>query len=143
MSYEIYKLIHFFALFCLFLAIGGLLFRSKTPVDQDSKGSDTGLDTDPDKNPDKDRASKKPFRQIMILHGTAVFILLVSGFGMMARLKMSTFPLWLILKLVIWLILGVLTPVLLARYKGNKIAILLLVLVSAGGAIYLAIFKPF
>ena len=62
MSYEIYKLIHLFAIISLFLSIGALLSYS---------------------------GNKK---QIMILHGLAGLILFISGFGLIARLKNALFP---------------------------------------------------
>jgi len=38
-------------------------------------------------------------------HGVALLLILVSGFGMQATLHLG-FPIWLILKLVIWIIFG-------------------------------------
>ena len=115
MSYEIYKLIHFFAIISLFLSIGAFLAYS---------------------------GNKKQKKQIMALHGLAALILFISGFGLIARLKMSSFPLWLILKMCIWIILSVLIPILISK-KMNKKWICLLVFASGLGAICLAVFKPF
>ena len=114
MSYEIYKVIHFFAIICLFLATGALLSFS---------------------------GEKKQKKRIMILHGLAVLILLVSGFGLIARLKMHSFPPWIWGKIGVWLILGVLVPFLIA-YKVNKRWVWLLTFAVGMGAVYLAIFKP-
>jgi hypothetical protein len=43
---------------------------------------------------------------VMITHGVGLLLLLVAGFGMLARLNIHGFPLWVVLKLVIWLTLG-------------------------------------
>ncbi len=112
MSYETYKLIHFFSIISLFLSLGALLVCS---------------------------GNKK---KIMTLHGLALLVLLVSGFGLMARLKMFTFPFWVILKLCIWFILGVLIPVMISR-KVNKKWSWLIVFVGGFGAVWLAVLKPF
>ncbi len=77
----------------------------------------------------------------MILHGLAVLAILVSGFGLIARLKMHSLSLWIWLKLGIWIILGILIPVLVAR-KVNKRWLWLLVFASGLGAIYLGVLKP-
>lgn len=114
MSYEIYKLIHFFAIISLFLAIGALLTFS---------------------------GGKKQKKGIMILHGLSVLVLLVSGFGLVARLKMHSFPLWLWIKLGIWIVLSILIPILVAR-KVNKRWLWLLVFAGGLGATCLAVFKP-
>ena len=115
MSYETYKIIHFFSIIALFLSIGALMTYS---------------------------GNKKQKKWIMSLHGLATLSLLVSGFGLIARLKMSSFPLWLNLKLCIWLILSVLIPVLVSRNM-NKKGIWFLVFLSGLGAICLAVLKPF
>lgn len=114
MSYETYKLIHFFAIISLFLAIGALLAFS---------------------------GEKKQKKRIMVLHGLAVLAVLVSGFGLIARLKMHSLPFWIWFKLGIWTILSILIPILIAR-KINKRWIWLLVFISGLGAIYLAVLKP-
>jgi len=78
----------------------------------------------------------------MILHGLAGLVLFVSGFGLIARLKMPSFPLWIYLKLGIWIILAILILVLVSR-KVDKKWIWLLVFMSGFGAVFLAVFKPF
>ncbi|MCP5536403.1 MAG: hypothetical protein H7A51_09240 [Akkermansiaceae bacterium] len=83
MNYEIYRLIHFAGLFTLFFAFGSL-FAGKAST----KGAAIG-------------------------HGIGLMLILLGGFGMQAKLKAayiithgSSFPTWLILKIVIWVILG-------------------------------------
>lgn len=117
MSYETYKLIHLLAIISLFLSIGALLAHSENN-------------------------NKRQKKKIMILHGLAGLILFISGFGLIARLKMPSFPIWVSLKLGIWIILSVLVPVLVSK-KINKKWIWFLVFVSGFSAVYLAVLKPF
>lgn len=118
MNYEIYRLIHFAGIFTLFLAFGYLLAGPKAP------------------------------KAAAIGHGVGLFLILLGGFGMQAKMKDiylathgSGFPTWLIIKLVIWLVLGG-SMVLLKRkiIKGAVawIAIIILGLASA----YMAYNKP-
>ena len=76
-----------------------------------------------------------------LLHGIGLLVILVAGFGLIAKLKYG-FPLWVILKLVIWLALGVL-PVLGKKKVLPIAAIWALALVLGVGAAYLGIYKPF
>lgn len=116
MSYETYRLIHLFAIISLFLSIGAFLVYSGN--------------------------NKKLKKNVMILHGLAGLLLFVSGFGLIARLKMHSFPMWVILKIGVWIILTVLIPIVGSK-KINKKWIWLLVFASGFSAIYLAVLKPF
>lgn len=42
-----------------------------------------------------------------IAHGVGLFLVLVAGFGLMARTEVEGYPLWIIIKLVMFLGLGV------------------------------------
>lgn len=75
----IYKIIHFVGLIVLFLGIGSLISS----------------------DPKKPAALRRP----AMIHGIGLILLLVSGFGLQAKLKLG-FPSWLIGKLVILLVLG-------------------------------------
>ena len=108
MSYETYKLLHFISIAFLFLSIGALLVFS---------------------------GDKQHKKQIMILHGLAGLVLFVSGFGLIARLKMSSFPLWVYLKLGIWIILSILIPVLVSRGVDKKWIWLLVFMSGFGGCL--------
>ena len=81
MSPEFYKVIHLIGLICLFTGIGGFLTY--------------GFDHAP------------RVKMVGILHGVGLLLLLISGFGMTAKLGIG-FPVWVILKLVLWLVLGAL-----------------------------------
>lgn len=45
-----------------------------------------------------------------ILHGLAILLILVSGFGMLAKYQLG-FPWWITVKLVIWLAMGAMLAV--------------------------------
>ncbi len=73
----------------------------------------------------------------MIFHGLGLLVLLVSGFGQLAKLGMSAhMPTWVIVKLVLWLVLGFL-PVLAKRHVLARPVMVLLALVMMGFAFYL------
>ena len=76
-----------------------------------------------------------------IAHGVALLIVLVGGFGMLARLGMgSGWPLWVWLKLVIWLIFGAATVF--VRKAGEKAGWLLVALpVLAAVSAWLALYR--
>ena len=130
MSYETYKWLHIFSALCLFLAIGFLLARANN-------------------KDDKAGSSKK----IMILHGLSVLVLLVSGFGLIARLQLHSFPPWVNIKIMMWVVLALLVPLALRlsrkKYftkfcistKYDKMGIWFIVLVSGLLAVYMGVLK--
>lgn len=79
MSYEIYKYIHICGLGLAAFAFGALAMR-----------------------PD-DSAKRK---MVSIAHGIGLFLILLGGFGMAARLKISTAEPWVLFKIIVWLGLG-------------------------------------
>jgi uncharacterized membrane protein SirB2 len=121
MSYEVYKLLHLLGIFLLFGALGGLAaIRVAT-----SPG----------------RGEGKAFK---ILHGIALALMLVAGFGMLARLGMGspgTWGAWVWIKIVIWLLLG---AAVVALKKAGKAAPAVLVLLTVLGLVsaWAALFKP-
>jgi len=77
-------------------------------------------------------------------HGIGLLIVLIAGFGAMARLGISgpgNWPLWIWLKLLIWLVLGAAMTVAKKSPAAAKALWWLLPLVGASAA-YLALFKP-
>jgi hypothetical protein len=113
LSYEIYKWVHYVGIFILFLSFGAVA------------------------------ASDTRRKWVSALHGIALLLLLVAGFGMIARLKiMWPWPSWLLIKIVIWFLLG---GVLVVGRKRLIPVSYFLILVTALGAIsaYAALFKPF
>ncbi|MBL9153776.1 MAG: hypothetical protein JNK37_14880 [Verrucomicrobiales bacterium] len=84
MSPEFYKIIHVIGLITLFTGIGGFLTYGA--------------------------ANAPRAKMVGILHGVGLLLLLVSGFGMTGKMGIG-FPAWIIVKLVIFLILGALLAV--------------------------------
>ncbi len=113
MSYEFYKVVHLAGLVTLFASLGAL---AVVPAER-----------------------RKPF---MALHGIATVVMLVAGFGLLAKLNlMGNLGMWVYAKLGIWLAFGVI-PVVLKR-KPNLAVPMLLVSIALGAvAAFLAITKP-
>jgi uncharacterized membrane protein SirB2 len=76
-----------------------------------------------------------------IVHGVGLVIMLVGGFGMIARLGLHGFPGWIWAKLVLWLALGG-TLALVTRKKSPPAIWAGLIAITAIGS-YLALYKPF
>ncbi len=75
----------------------------------------------------------------MMLHGIGLLILLVSGFGQLAKLNMSAhMPTWVIVKIVLWLVLGAL-PVLAKRHVLPRGVVVGLAFVLMAFAAYLGL----
>lgn len=124
-SYGVYRLIHFFGIFLLLTALGGAAMRGML-----SAGATTS------------EADRRNIRRLLAAsHGIAMLLILVGGFGMLARLDVG-FPGWIVGKLVVWMALGAmlaLTARLAARARMLWIAIPVLAFVAA----WLAYTKPF
>ena len=118
MNYEIYRLIHFIGIFTLMFAFGSLF---------------TG---------------EKSTKAAAIGHGVGLLLILLGGFGMQAKMKDvytavygSSFPTWLILKVVIWVIFG--GSMVLAKRRVVKGAAAWILIIALGAAsAYLAFHKP-
>ena len=79
------------------------------------------------------------------MHGRGALLILVGGFGMLARMGFmhgGSFPGWLWVKIIVWVILSaiVLMPY---RRPGLAKPFLLLLPLLAGVAVYMALYKPF
>lgn len=127
MSFEFYRVVHIFGIVLLFCALGGLaVYASLT---RDSKGNET---------PEQTTTRKR----LSILHGIAMLVILVAGFGLMAKSGlMKTWPTWIYGKLAIFVVLGAALQY--VRRTGNmgRAWLVLLPLVGALAAT-LAVFKP-
>ena len=121
MSLEFYKILHMLGLMTLFFSFGGGLILGYAGV------------------PFQGRAKT----MIMMLHGIALLLILITGFGMAAKLGyMSHLPGWIQGKLAIWVILG--AAVTLVKRKGNVGWPLVILLLGLGTtAAIFAITKPF
>lgn len=123
LSHEFYNVVHILG---LALALVGLAGKSATAISVVEKH--------------RNRAGGL----LAALHGLGMLLLLVGGFGMLARLGVThgSLPGWIIAKLVIWVILGV--AVAIPFRKPNLVRpVLLLAPVLAATAAWLAINKPF
>jgi hypothetical protein len=121
MSLVAYRVIHILSMMLMFTALGGLLFASRA-------GAQTG-------------ESRK---LAGMTHGIALILILVSGFGALAKLGLSNpaiWPTWLWLKVLIWLVFGGI--IVLIRRAPRFATILWWALPLLGGlAAYLALYKP-
>ncbi|MEX2283866.1 MAG: hypothetical protein WEE89_15380 [Gemmatimonadota bacterium] len=123
MPYQAYKLIHFLGIFSLLIAIAlsaAHVLRGGTRAD----------------NPNR--------RLLGIVHGLASFLILLGGFGMLARLNIvqGGLPAWVWAKLVIWVLAGA-SLGLVYRGAGLAKAVLVGVPMLALIAAYFALYKPF
>jgi hypothetical protein len=120
-SYGVYRLIHILGVLILFVALGGAVLHVV------NGGT---------------RASNRSRALVAATHGVGLFIVLLGGFGMLARLGINTgFPGWIYAKLVIWVILGAL---LFVAYRFPALArpIWFVVPLLGATAAYMALFKP-
>ena len=118
MSHTVYNLLHLFGVMLMFAALGG------------SVAAAAGGNASP------------PLKKLAgMVHGIALVIILVGGFGMLARLGITgAWPLWVWLKLVIWLLFGAATVVI--RRAGGVTGWLLVLLPVLGGvSAWLALFR--
>ncbi len=115
MSYDFYRLLHVIAMATMAVSLGGLIM-----------GPSGGLR-----------------RLLVALHGTAMLVLLVAGFGLAAKIGIgANFPGWMYAKLVLWLGLGLLVvpvrrmPDLKPMWVGTAVVLIAV-------ASWLALYKPF
>lgn len=121
MSYQFYKIMHLLGLMLLFFGFGGLLVSAYARVELKKAARIMGF----------------------VTHGVGLLFILVSGFGMAARLGMMTgLPGWVKAKIVIWALLGIAISVVKRKgYIGWPVAILLWGLGTT--AAMFAVTKPF
>lgn len=82
MRVQLYQILHLTGIFMIFIAYGGLIVRSA--LGSDSKG----------------------IRRLgAMTSGIGLFLSLLGGFGLLARLNYG-WPLWVLVKVAIWLALG-------------------------------------
>ncbi|MGB0370456.1 MAG: hypothetical protein ACPGN3_03840 [Opitutales bacterium] len=119
MPYPFYKLLHFIGIFAIYISYGGLIFRA-------ALGSD-------------DKALRK-FGAIV--SGIGLFLVLLGGFGMMAKMGYSYASIWMIIKVVVWVIFGGMVALINKKPEMNKVWFFTL-LVLGGVASFAGIYKPF
>lgn len=114
MSYEFYKLLH---LVCLVLVVSclGISYFCKPPL-----------------------------KWARLLGMTASFLLMVAGMGLLVKAYGGQpWPLWVQVKLGIWLVLAVAGPMMAKRLTKNRGYAYSFLMCLFVGAIYLAVFRPF
>lgn len=119
MSYQIYKVIHFLGLFMIVASVGGQILHAINGGGKVYPGK----------------------KWVGMQSGIGLLLLLLGGFGMLARLG-TGFELWVILKVVIWLVMGFIGSVALRKANLSKViwVVMIALLVVATG---LAVYKPF
>lgn len=121
MSLLFYKFFHIVAILTLFTVAGGTALYV-------ANGGD--------------KAGNSARRLVGILHGLALLVALVSGFGALARLGLGFDNLWIWGKLMLWLAFGVLVT-LPYRYPALARPFLWILPLLGALAAYLALYKPF
>jgi hypothetical protein len=122
LSYEVYKVLHLGGMFLLFTVLGGIALHVLNGGTRESNGGRklTGA-----------------------LHGVALFIILLGGFGMLARLGLTSgFPGWIWAKLAIWVLVPVIGTMPYRKPATAKAVLFALPLIGAVTA-WVAIYKPF
>jgi hypothetical protein len=121
MSLEFYKILHLLGLMTLFFSFGGALILGYAGV------------------PFQGRSKT----MIMMLHGIALLLILITGFGMAAKMGyMSHLPGWIQGKLAIWVLLA--GGIVLVKRKGSIGWPLVILILGLGTtAAILAVTKPF
>jgi hypothetical protein len=120
-SYQLYNVVHIVGLIFLMAGLGGM---SSVEV------------------PSHRRAWIR--RSLAAFHGLGVFLILLGGFGMLARLGIVqgiAWPGWLWAKVIIWGVLGV-SAFIPYRYPRAALPLLFLLPLLGGLAAYMAIYKP-
>ncbi len=120
-SYPIYKLIHYLGIFVVMIASAGTLARA--------------LEESPTPDPWR--------RRLGWGHGMGLFLILLGGFGMLARLNITeglTLPGWIWAKLAIWTLIG--GVVALRRKPRFALLGLIALPVLALAAGWMALYKP-
>jgi len=115
-NYEFYKLLHIFSLIFIVLCLTANTLLAK------------------------------PSKWARITGMVASLFLFIAGMGLLARTGHAhneAWPIWVQLKVFIWLVLAILGPILIKRLPQLRTKILIVALFLLMMAIALAIFKPF
>ena len=118
MDYLTYRLIHVAGVVLLLLGTGALI------ADVAAHGK---------------RGRNRPLA--LAFHGIGLLVILVSGFGAVAKMELENhLPAWILPKLVIWILFGALVA-LIPRFR-IAWAWMLIAAALAGASAYFALFKP-
>ncbi len=121
--YETYKVLHLLGVLLAFAALGGL---SLTVANGATK------------------ATSSVRRLIAITHGAAMFVILLGGFGALARLGVmhGNLPGWVLVKLGCWVVLAALVAIPYRRPDLARTVFWFLPVLGVAASI-MAIYKPF
>ena len=122
-SYSFYKVVHIFGILLTWSALGALVLHA-------ANGGD--------------KSSNKKRGLVAATHGIGMVIILVGGFGLLARLGQvqGGFPVWVWMKLAIWVVTGglIMLPL---RVPKLATPLWFLIPMLGGLAAYTANYKPF
>jgi hypothetical protein len=123
LPYQFYKVVHILGIALLVSALGAVALHALNG----------GL-----------RRDNRARALVAVMHGVGLLLVLVGGFGMLARLGFrhgGMFPGWLLVKLGVW---GLLAAAVMLPYRRPTLArgMLLVVPLLAGLAAYMAVYKP-
>lgn len=121
-AYTTYKLIHLFGLLLAFSALGGMAVHAASGGTRQTNGARVA---------------------VMSMHGVGVFLLLLGGFGMLARLGIvqGGLPGWILVKLGVWAVIAVLAALPYRKPELAKLAFVALPFLGIAAA-YMALYKP-
>ena len=121
MDILVYKIVHLVGLILLFQSLGASTFSRMLPGETDGKSG----------------------KMLTIMHGIGLFLLLLGGFGMLARLEIGfPFPVWTWVKLIIWIVLGA-APILVKKRTETARTWWTVILLLGVVAAYMGLYKPF
>lgn len=120
---DFYEILHILGIALIFSAIGGATIHAANGGTRKGGGSKA---------------------LVMSSHGIGSLLILVGGFGMLARMGFmhgASFPGWLIGKIIIWVLVSV---AIVLPYRAPSLAKPLFVFLPllAAAAVYLALYKP-
>lgn len=121
MSFAAYKVIHILAVLFVFASLGALMLAAREGVERGNGRKLAGM-----------------------THGIALLLVLVAGFGALARLGLSNpaaWPMWVWIKALVWLVLG---GVIVLIRRSPQLGTLLwwLIPLLGGIATWAAVYKP-
>jgi hypothetical protein len=121
-SYQFYKTLHLVSVMLMFSSLGGLLLHAM------NGGT---------------KANNPSYKLAAAGHGASLLVMLVAGFGMLAKggFSFATNP-WIHIKLLLWFVMGALVMVP-ARAPGLAKPVWVAAPILGGIAAWAAIFKPF
>lgn len=121
MTLDFYRVLHLLGIFMLLFALGGMNLHMINGGSREFKSR----------------------KWAAIIHGLGLVITLIAGFGLLAKLQLSSaVPAWAWAKLAIWLVLGAYPAI---YYRRGPMAKLLFAttMLFALAAAWLGIYKPF